>query len=158
MAVRPAILYARFPRLIEEAEANPAFQSKLLAALGYSKDGRINTTETLQRAHAKLAPAGKRVQSDDHLSKGKRPSNRRAAALLDPVLLARESEAKLREALRKLNLEQLKDVVADYGMDSGKLVIKWKTPERIIDRIADVAMQRAQKGDAFREDKDELPK
>jgi hypothetical protein len=35
-------------------------------------------------------------------------------------------------------------------MDPGKLVIKWKKAERIIDRIVEISMARAQKGDAFR--------
>jgi hypothetical protein len=53
--------------------------------------------------------------------------------------------------LGKLDIEQLRDVVADYGMDTGKLVIKWRTPDRIIDRIVEVSRQRAHKGSAFRD-------
>jgi hypothetical protein len=57
----------------------------------------------------------------------------------------------LRTALGKLDIEQLRDVVAEYGMDTGKLVIKWRTADRIIDRIVEVARQRAHKGSAFRD-------
>jgi hypothetical protein len=34
-------------------------------------------------------------------------------------------------------------------MDPGKLVMKWKTPERIIDRIVEFSLARAVKGDVF---------
>jgi hypothetical protein len=56
--------------------------------------------------------------------------NRRTPAVLDPIDAARQGEEALRQRLAALSLEQLKDVVADYGMDPGKLVMKWKTPQR----------------------------
>jgi hypothetical protein len=37
----------------------------------------------------------------------------------------------------------LRDVVADYGMDTGKLVLKWRDPERIVERIVEVARAAA---------------
>ena len=79
-----------------------------------------------------------------------RPKNRRPAAVLDPIQLVRDGEAKLRAALSGLTHEQLRDIVADYGMDPGKLVMKWKDVGRITDRIIELSLARAQKGDAFR--------
>ena len=70
--------------------------------------------------------------------------------MLDPVELARESESILQERLAQLTVEELKDIVADHGMDTGKVVMKWKSPERIIDRIVEISVSRARKGDAFR--------
>jgi hypothetical protein len=81
--------------------------------------------------------------------KTERGGNRRNPAILDPVELARQSEEALRQSLAPLNLEQLKDIIADYGMDPGKLAMKWKTPKRIIDRIVEVSLGRAAKGDVF---------
>lgn len=78
-------------------------------------------------------------------------SNRRPRAILDPVRLARQGEPILRAELSRLDLEQLRDVVAEYGMDTGKLVLKWRTPNRIIDRIVEVSMNCARKGSAFRD-------
>ena len=43
-------------------------------------------------------------------------------------------------------------MVAQYGMDAGKLVMKWKTWDRIADHTVEMSANRAQKGDAFRED------
>jgi len=37
-------------------------------------------------------------------------------------------------------------------MDPGKLVMKWKDRDRVIDRIVEIAGRRATKGDAFRKD------
>ncbi len=79
-----------------------------------------------------------------------RAKNRRPAAVLDPVVVVGEGEDALRSQLSALSLDQLRDVVAEYGMDQGKLVMKWKDPVHIIDRIVEIAVARAQKGHAFR--------
>ncbi|MBB5049426.1 hypothetical protein HNR60_004204 [Rhodopseudomonas rhenobacensis] len=78
-----------------------------------------------------------------------RAAHRRAPAAIDPIELARQGEPVLRARLAELDLEQLKDVVADYGMDPGKLVLKWKAADRIIDRIVEVSVGRARKGEGF---------
>ncbi|WP_162527293.1 hypothetical protein [Sphingomonas solaris] len=49
-----------------------------------------------------------------------------------------------------LGHEQLLDIVAEFGMDPGKLVMKWKDRDRVADRIVETAIARATKGDAFR--------
>lgn len=109
--------------IAEQAERNPEFASRIQEALGVKeKPAR--------------PPRG-------------RAANRRAPAILDPVELARQGEPILRERLGKLTLDQLKDVVAEYGMDPSKLVLKWKTPERIIDRIVEVSLARCRKGEGF---------
>jgi hypothetical protein len=109
--------------VLEEAERNPEFANRVEEALGLRKK-----------------PLTPRVT---------RGVSRRAPAVLDPVQLARQGEQALRARLGELNLEQLKDIVAEYGMDSGKLVVKWKTSERIIDRIVGISLGRARKGEGF---------
>ncbi len=79
-----------------------------------------------------------------------RKGGRRTPAVLDPVELARQGEGVLRERLSALTLDQLRDIVAEYGMDSGKLVMKWKDSDRVTERIVDLSLARAIKGDAFR--------
>ena len=115
----------------DQAERDPEFAKQIADVLGTAKP-------------PKGAAAAKRAGTTG------RPKNRRPAAVLDPVALARDGEAKLRGQLADLSLEQLKDVVAEYGMDPGKLVMKWKDADRIIDRIVELSLSRAQKGDAFR--------
>lgn len=109
--------------IVNEAERNPEFARRIEEALGFEP-----------------RPSG---------TKAERPAHRRSPAILDPVDLARQGEHVLRARLGELNLEQLRDVVADYGMDPGKLVLKWKAPERVIDRIVEVSIGRAKKGEAF---------
>lgn len=117
--------------VVAEAENNPDFSRRLEEALGLS--------ETQVRASS----AKKTGRTPG------RGARRRAPAVLDPVELARQGEVVLRARLEELTLEQLKDVVADYGMDPGKLVLKWRTPKRIIDRIVEVSVGRAKKGEGF---------
>jgi hypothetical protein len=135
-------LAALVREIADEADRNPAFRERIEQALG------------MTHASADAPPARKTAFKAEE---PKRPSNRRAPAALDPVQLARQGEDVLRAALGKLDIEQLRDVVADYGMDTGKLVIKWRTPDRIIDRIVEVARQRAHKGSAFRDSPAEDP-
>lgn len=76
--------------------------------------------------------------------------NRRPPALIDPLESARVGENELRARLSPLTVDELKDVISQYGMDSSKLAMKWKTREKLIERIVEVSMSRARKGDAFR--------
>src|SRR6266403_735466 len=112
--------------ILDETERNAEFKEKVLSALGQDK-GSLPT----DRAATKSTPA-----SD-------RPKNRRTAATLDPVELAGLGEDTLRSRLSGLTVAQLQDIVSDYAMDPGRLVTKWKTPERIIDRIVELALARA---------------
>ena len=121
----------------EEAEHNSEFESRLRDALGLNEGGR-----------AKRRPRKSEKTSSERT--GRRGAHRRPPAVLDPVELARESESILQEQLVQLRVEELKDIVADHGMDPGKMVMKWKSPERIIDRIVEISVSRARKGDAFR--------
>lgn len=128
--------------VIEEAERNPDFEATLIDALGSSTQGKRKAPK-----EDSLGPV-----DEGELKRGK---NRRASALLDPVQVVRDGEPALRSALEKLSLEQLRDIVAEYGMDPGRLVMKWNTPERVIDRIVEMSVARAHKGNAFRKPADE---
>ncbi len=118
--------------ILEEADRNPEFSVRLEEALGIGK----KTPATMKKAASHAAGTPKR-------------GNRRTPAALDPVELARQGEDVVRSRLAELDIEQLKDIVADYGMDPGKLVMKWKMPEKIINRIVEISLGRAKKGDAF---------
>jgi len=128
------VLNALFKEIVQEADTNPAFRARLETVLGPDE---------------KKKPESKNLDAGS--PKTRRPSNRRPPAILDPVQLARQGEDLLRSELAKLDIEQLRDVVAEYGMDTGKLVLKWRDPERMIERIVELARGRAQKGSAFRD-------
>ena len=130
--------------VIEEAERNPTFEAALVDALGAPLTKRSPPKTDVPAAQVSHADA-------------KRGKNRRPLAALDPIQVVRDGVPVLRDALEKLTLDQLRDIVAEYGMDPGRLVIKWNTPERVIDRIVEMSVARAHKGSAFRKPADESP-
>lgn len=82
---------------------------------------------------------------------GLKRTGRRAPATLDPfALLADRGEEHLTERLADLDLEELRDIVAQFGMDPRRLVMKWKDAQRVRDHIVSTTVQRSRKGDAFR--------
>ena len=119
----------------DEAERNPKFAEEL---------------QVVFKRDIPIGPAKMATAASGEGSKTGRPANRRPPAVLDPVTLALQGEEVLRAELSSLTLEQLRDIVADYGMDPGRLVMKWKTPNRVIDRIVEISINRAHKGDVFR--------
>lgn len=135
-----------FRVVLDEAQRNPDFEARLRGALG-----------TAETASAKESVRPKRVKRRREPVVGatlvaRRPSNRRPQAVLDPVQVVREGAHSLRAALTRLTLDQLHDIVADYGMDPGKIVMKWRTEAKVIDRIVEISLTRAHKGEAFRSD------
>jgi hypothetical protein len=110
-----------FDTILAEAGANPTFAQRLSAALAETREDRPTH----------------------------RPG-RRKPGVIDPFALYSHGEEPLRQALGSLGVEQLKDIVAEHGMDLSKLAMKWKTPGRLIDLIAMTVRARSQKGDAFR--------
>lgn len=121
-----------------EADRNPAFAAEINEALGLAVSGATKKAKKDQKT----------FESDS--GELKRPKNRRSPALVEPVKMVKEGEHILRAELQKLDLEQLRDVVAENGMDTGRLVMKWINRERVIERIVEMALSRSQKGDAFR--------
>jgi len=122
--------------VIEETEHNDDFAHKI---------EQILSCETVT---VKKKSTGRKVPRTG------RPSNRRDPAVFDPVSLISEDEHLLVEKLQNLTDKQLKDIIADYGMDPSKLAMKWKNRERLINHIVDTTRRRAAKGDAFREKDD----
>jgi hypothetical protein len=123
--------------VLEEAGRNPDFKERIEAVL----------QPPASRSETGPKPRGGGAEQGEH-----RKGGRRASAVLDPIDLIREGELVLRARLADLDLERLLDVVAQFGMDPGKLVMKWKDRERVIDRIVEVASARATKGDSFRKE------
>lgn len=144
MSIR-AQLSELFGIVVDEAERNSAFRQRLELALNPPQRELPKVREDRVR---EFKPGSGKLGTDFP-----RKGGRRAPAILDPLALARQGETLLRRELSLLDLEQLKDVVAEHGMDTGKLVMKWKDSARIIDRIVELALARSTKGDAFRADK-----
>jgi hypothetical protein len=126
--------------IIEEVRQNSAFAERLTAVLGDA--GGSRREKTRERA-------GK-IKSVEVAPGEPKRGNRRAPALVDPISEIEQGEGHLRDRLAALELEQLRDVVAEYRMDPNKLVMKWKDRERVIDHILTTSISRGRKGDAFR--------
>ena len=117
--------------IAEEARNNPEFDKKLREVIQPTPPSQISLR----------LPVNQR---------GTRTSNRRASAILDPILVIKDGdESTLRKRLEVLSVNQLKDIIAQYGMDSDRLAMKWRKADRLIDRIVEVANSRAHKGEAF---------
>jgi len=123
-------LLALMRAVADECDRNAPFRNEIEEALGI---GLVQKPKPLTDEKRKVAP------------------HRRARALVDPILAAKDGEAAVRNALSPLDIEQLKDVVAEFGMDQSKLVMKWKDSERILNKIVEISIQRAAKGEAFRQ-------
>lgn len=118
---------ALYNLVIEEAEKNEEFASSLERIFsGEAEKSKVKNT-----------------------TNAKRSSNRRDQAVLDPIKLAEDGNL-TEEVLKPLTEKELKDIIAEYGMDPSKLAMKWKNKERLIRLILDTSFRRASKGDAFR--------
>ena len=116
-----------FGAILDEAENNPAFAERLLTAFSESSPSSAESP-----ARARLV------------------GGRRPPGVLDPFTVYKDGADTLRAALGKLDIERLKDIVAEHGMDSAKVAAKWKDTERLVDLIVSTVSSRARKGEAFR--------
>jgi hypothetical protein len=116
----------------------------LLAA---ASEDPVLAERALRRLHADPKLAGL-VQ----MPPGLKRTGRRAPAKLDPFkILAESGEHALMAKLADLDREELRDIVAQFGMDPRRLVMKWKDVQRVREHIVATTVQRSRKGDAFRE-------
>lgn len=80
-------------------------------------------------------------------------TGRRAPGPFDPfAVYIEDGEPGLRDKLGELDLEALRDIVAEHGMDHDRLAMKWKDTSRVIDRIVEKVAARTAKGSVFRQD------
>ncbi len=128
-AARPGVAraLAGFVAVVaDEAKRSSGFANRLERAL--AMDSQKDTTAT---------------------TSGKR--SRRPPGPWDPYAVFTEvGEDGLRRRLETLDLEQLRDIVAEHGMDTDRLAMKWRDASRVVDRIAERVVDRAGKGEGFR--------
>lgn len=129
-----------FAAFATQAVADNRFAEALTDALD---DGPLAAAAMLSR-RTQSRPSGRSGGGARNVG-GRRP-----AGPFDPYEAYAEGEETLRRRLGDCDLEQLKDMVAEHGMDHDRLAMKWKTPERLVDRIIDTVSARAHKGEAFR--------
>lgn len=120
-----AKLRALLDAILAEAEGNPEFADRLDLALG------------------------RRDESSRTPGVG-RPRHRRPPGPFDPYELQVRGGSELRRQLDTLDIDELKNIVAEHGMDASKLAMKWKSSDRLIELIIDTVASRSRKGEAFR--------
>lgn len=121
-------LRSMFSAILREMERNPEFASRLEECFR-SKGGQ----------------GGEDANTQIQAGKG-----RRSAGVLDPFAIFEEIGQGLAAKLDELTVEQLKDIVAEHGMDRSKLAMKWKSKEKLIPFMVKTVSSRLSKGDAFR--------
>lgn len=71
---------------------------------------------------------------------------RRSPAVLDPYAIYEVGwEVMLRERLRALDLEQLKDIVAEHTMDATGHALSWTEAERVVELIVQAVIDRSER-------------
>lgn len=79
----------------------------------------------------------------------KKKKSTRNPAKINPIHLWEEGEEKLREEVVKLDVEELKDVIAEFGLDPKKSANRLKKREKLEELIFEGAKRTATRGDAF---------
>ncbi|WP_424535515.1 hypothetical protein ACOZ38_36335 [Sphaerisporangium viridialbum] len=124
--------------------------ARLVTAVAIEATRSSRLAKTLTAAIAvPIKDAAKAIEGESTATKA-RP-HRRTPGVFDPfVIFSEVGESGLNERLAALDLEQLRDIVAEHGMDHDRLAMRWKDPDRVISRIVEKVSARASKGSAFR--------
>ncbi len=118
-----ALLKAIFGEFLKEFKTNPGFRDRM--------------TKLIEK-------------QDIRPDKDSKRSHRRKPGPFDPMEVYHNHPELLKGRLEALEIDQLKDIIAEQGMDQRKLAMKWKSKDRLIEHIIALVTSRAQKGDAFR--------
>lgn len=134
---------------IKKLEAFLTLREHLLADKGSTLDKYQQDSEFAQQIDTLF-----QILSEPD-AKGSSPSqkrrSRRNPGILNPLDLYHQGGVEgLRQQLKTLNVEQLKDIIAEQGLDSSRRAMTWKKPERLIELIVQRVKNRDRQGNAFR--------
>lgn len=117
------------------------------------KEQRIPHPQISALSKAKKADLIETIAADTPLAGQQAGGKRkRMPSVLDPYALARqEGETALRARLGDLDVDQLKDLVHDYGMDYDHRAMRWTDQQRLIGRIIERVDFGTTQGSAFRD-------
>ena len=134
--------------LIKLGASDSELAATLARVLGVVASEAARTPRFARALGKALAPPG--AQTAPRPAERPRRS-RRAPGVIEPFgVFAEYGETGLRSRLGELDLEQLRDIISEHGMDHDRLAMKWKDPQRVIDRIVERVESRTAKGAAFR--------
>ncbi|WP_420752616.1 hypothetical protein [Rhodococcus sp. O3] len=126
----------------DEAARTPRFAKALSGVLA----------AVAEPASPQLAPvAATPVEKQPAERKSVARRGKRSPGPFDPFAAYRtDGEDGLRARLAPLELEQLKDIVAEHNMDYDRLAMRWRTASKLHDRIVERVKASSTKGDVFR--------
>ena len=141
-------------KLLKLDAQKPGLASTLMSMVGVIADEAARTPR-FARALADVFPADSGRASETIApprSSGSTPRRgKRSPGALDPFAVYREvGESGLRDRLCELDIDQLKDIIAEHGMDYDKLAMRWRTAKKLQDRVVAQVLARECKGDVFR--------
>ena len=122
-----SVLRRLFDEILLEAERRPEFGSRLEKVI----HGALSQAECAQPSRSTRR-------------------NRRAPGPFDPFEVFKDGEGALRDRLKAISVDQLKDVISEHAMDSSRLALKWRSRQRLTDLIVSTVRARLEKGDAFK--------
>lgn len=107
--------------------------------------------EFAKRIESALAKESVVKESSPKVKVENKPKRRKKQpAEFNPNIVVTKGEDVLRGELEKLEVPQLKDIISQYAMDPAKTTNRWRSKERFIKYIIEVALTRTKKGDAFK--------
>lgn len=147
--------------LLRLSENSPAAASALIKLVQVVADEAARTPRFAKALSGAIAAAGEPVAATEPVPAPaavrpveKKPGVRRgkrSPGPFDPFAVYRtDGEDALRARLAPLELEQLKDIVAEHNMDYDRLAMRWRTASKLHDRIVERVKAASAKGDAFR--------
>lgn len=108
--------------VLAEMESNPGFAEKIGALLG---------------------------EPSPEKKAAKKTSQKRSPSRIHPYEIAKKGARALEDALNGLDVEELKDTIQQYDMDTTGKAMRLRKKEALIDHILLVAERRGKKGDVF---------
>jgi hypothetical protein len=138
--------------------STPSAAASLVALVRVIADEAARNQRFANAIAGALGPATAAVDAAPAPSTGQAPARKdpvrrakRAAGPFDPFEVFRDGgEAGLRDRLEPLDVDRLKDIIAEHAMDYDKLAMRWRTPSKLQERIVDRVKALSTKGDAFR--------
>ncbi|BDH60246.1 hypothetical protein MTP04_03760 [Lysinibacillus sp. PLM2] len=138
-----------FKVILQEINVNKEFAKKIEMVFS-EKEVHKNEQKGKSSRKPKLETTASATTTTTSTTTKKRTRKRNPALFNPEIVLSEKGKEGLFDSLNQLEIDQLKDIVSEYGMDPAKKVMRWRTKEKIVTHILEVTNNWMQKGEAFR--------